>query len=115
MTSICVTAAWKPQVIVNSTSMGMLHGAAEGLSPIPSEAIRPGVVVYDMVYNPAHTPLLKIARSGGARVTGGLLMLVYQGAASFRQWTGQPASTTVMLEAARQALIDMNNPQKDLA
>ena len=103
------------QVIVNSTSMGMLHGAAEGLSPIPSEAIRPGVVVYDMVYNPADTPLLKIARSGGARVTGGLLMLVYQGAASFRQWTGRPASTTVMLDAARRALSDMNNPQKDLA
>ena len=102
-------------LIVNSTSMGMLHGPAEGLSPIPSEAIRTGVVVYDMVYNPAETPLLETARSGGAKVTGGLLMLVYQGAASFRQWTGQPADTTVMLEAARRALVDMNNPKKELA
>ena len=103
------------QLIVNSTSMGMLHGPAEGLSPIPPEFIRPGVVVYDMVYNPADTPLLKIARSGGAKIAGGLLMLVYQGAASFRQWTGRDASTTVMLDAAQQALIDMNNPKEDLA
>ena len=103
------------QLIVNSTSVGMLHGPAEGLSPIPSEVIRPGVVVYDMVYNPADTPLLKTARSGGAKVAGGLLMLVYQGAASFRQWTGRTAATTVMLEAARRALFDMNNPKKDFS
>ena len=103
------------QLIVNSTSVGMLHGPAEGLSPIPSEVIRPGVVVYDMVYNPADTPLLKTARSGGAKVAGGLLMLVYQGAASFRQWTGRPAATTVMLDAARRALFDMNNPKKDFS
>ena len=103
------------QLIVNSTSMGMLHGPAEGLSPIPSEAIRPGAAVYDMVYNPAETPLLEIARCGGAKVAGGLLMLVYQGAASFRQWTGRRASTTVMLEAAQRALVDMNNPKKELA
>ena len=103
------------QLIVNSTSVGMLHGPAEGLSPIPSEVIRPGVVVYDMVYNPADTPLLKTARSGGAKVAGGLLMLVYQGAASFRQWTGRHAATTVMLDAARRALFDMNNPKKDFS
>ena len=42
-------------------------------------------------------------------------MLVYQGAASFRQWTGRPAATTVMLEAARRALFDMNNPKKDFS
>ena len=102
-------------LIVNSSSMGMLHGPAEGVSPIPSEAIRSGVVVYDMVYNPAETPLLETARSGGAKVAGGLLMLVYQGAASFRQWTGRPASTTVMLEAARRALVEMNHPKKELA
>ena len=103
------------RLIVNSTSVGMLHGPAEGISPIPPEFIRPGVVVYDMVYNPADTPLLKTARSGGAKVAGGLLMLVYQGAASFRQWTGRPAATTVMLEAARRALFDMNNPKKDFS
>ena len=103
------------QLIVNSTSVGMLHGPAEGISPVPAEFIRTGVVVYDMVYNPADTPLLKIARRGGAKIAGGLLMLVYQGAASFRQWTGRPASTTVMLDAAQQALIDMNNPKEDLA
>ena len=68
-----------------------------------------------MVYNPADTPLLKIARSRGAEVVGGLPMLVYQGAASFRQWTGRSASTTVMLEAARRALANMNNPKKDIS
>ncbi len=100
-------------LIVNSTSVGMLHGPSEGASPIPPEFIRPGVVVYDMVYNPADTPLLKTARARGAEVVGGLPMLVYQGAASFRRWTGLPASTTAMFEAARQALNNMNNPPKD--
>ena len=68
-----------------------------------------------MVYNPADTPLLKTARSGGAKVTGGLLMLVYQGRGLIPAVDRQPASTTVMLDAARRALSDMNNPQKDLA
>ncbi len=91
-------------LIVNSTSVGMLHGPAEGESPIPQEAISSESVVYDMVYNPAETALLQMAENAGARGVGGLPMLVYQGAASLEMWTGREAPVHVMLEAAERAL-----------
>ena len=82
----------------------MLHGPAEGESPIPSEVIRPGCIVYDMVYNPTRTPLLTDAEEAGARIVGGLPMLVYQGAAAWTRWTGREAPVEVMFEAAKEAL-----------
>ena len=60
--------------------------------------------MYDMVYNPPDTPLLTAAESAGARVVGGLPMLVYQGAAAWSRWTGRDAPVDVMFKAARQAL-----------
>ena len=91
-------------LIVNSTSVGMLHGPAEGKSPVPDGAIRAGCVVYDMVYNPPDTPLLQAASNVGAWAVGGLPMLVYQGAAAWELWTGQPAPVDAMMAAARKAL-----------
>ena len=82
-------ACARADLLVNSTSVGMTHGPAEGVSPVPAGAIRPGSVVYDMVYNPPETPLLRSAAEVGARVVGGLPMLVYQGAASWSRWDGQ--------------------------
>lgn len=91
-------------LIVNSTSVGMLHGPAEGASPVPDGAIRAGCVVYDMVYNPPDTPLLRAAADAGAVAVGGLPMLVYQGAAAWEMWTGRDAPMGVMMAAARRAL-----------
>ena len=82
----------------------MLHGPAEGESPIPPNVISPGCVVYDMVYNPPDTPLLIHAKRAGAKVVGGLPMLVYQGAAAWTRWTGREAPAAVMFDAAREAL-----------
>ena len=62
------------------------------------------MLVYDLVYHPAETALMKAARERGAGVIGGLAMLVYQGAASFELWTGQQAPVDVMFGAAREAL-----------
>jgi shikimate dehydrogenase len=62
------------------------------------------MLVYDLVYLPAETTLMTEALSRGARALGGLPMLVYQGAASFRLWTGQEAPVGVMFEAARKEL-----------
>ena len=98
--SLCARA----DLLVNSTSVGMLHGPAEDASPVPTEAISAGSVVYDMVYNPPDTPLLKAAEEAGARVVGGLPMLVYQGAAAWSRWTGKEAPVDVMFRAARRAL-----------
>ena len=82
----------------------MLHGPAESSSPLPEAAISSGVVVYDMVYNPPDTPLLKAAEAAGARVVGGLPMLVFQGAAAWTRWTGKEPPLDVMFKAAEQAL-----------
>ena len=94
----------RADLIVNSTSVGMLRGPAEGKSPIPAKAIASESVVYDMVYNPSRTPLLTDAEKSGARIVGGLPMLVYQGAAAWTLWTGQPAPVGEMFAAAKGAL-----------
>ena len=92
-------------LIVNATSVGMRHGPAAGESPLPRAAIPPEALVFDLVYNPPVTRLLREAEEVGARVLNGLSMLVYQGAASFELWTGKPAPLGLMFERARRALM----------
>jgi shikimate dehydrogenase len=91
-------------LIVNCTPMGMRHGPDEGKSPLGDMAIPATALVYDLVYVPAVTPLLRQAQQSGARTLGGLAMLVYQGAAAFELWTGQSAPTKIMIDAATAAL-----------
>ena len=91
-------------LIVNSTSVGMQGGSAGSVSPLRADLIPASSLVYDMVYNPARTPLLKQAAGAGAASLGGLPMLVYQGAGSFELWTGLAAPVEVMFEAAKEAL-----------
>ena len=90
---------------VNATSVGMWHGPAANESPVPQSAIRPRSLVFDLVYNPPTTRLLKEAQQVGARTLNGLSMLVYQGAAAFELWTGKPAPLGLMFERARRALM----------
>jgi shikimate dehydrogenase len=99
-------AAAGADLIVNSTSIGMRHGDAEGLSPVAASFIPSHALVYDMVYNPEETPLLVEARKAGARTLGGLPMLIYQGAAAFERWTGREAPVDVMFEAGKKALTE---------
>jgi len=95
-------------LVVNCTILGMAHGPGEGESPLATELIPRNALVYDLVYNPAETPLLQAARRVGARRLGGLTMLVYQGAASFELWIGRPAPVDVMMLAARKALAKLS-------
>ena len=88
------------QLIVNCTTTGMKHSSQEGQSPLNIELIPKGVMVYDLVYNPYPTPLLKLAEEAGANILGGLPMLVYQGAASFELWTGREAPLDIMFKKA---------------
>ena len=97
-------AARRVDLIVNATSMGMEPGPNAGLSPLESRDINPQAVVYDMVYTPQQTPLMKAARQAGAKVLGGLWMLVYQGAAAFEMWTSREAPVDLMYEAGLRAL-----------
>jgi shikimate dehydrogenase len=93
------------QLIVNCTTVGMKHSPEESLSPLASDSIPKDALVYDLVYNPSQTPLLKMAKAAGAKTIGGLPMLVYQGAFSFKMWTGREAPFDIMLSAARKALV----------
>jgi shikimate dehydrogenase len=56
------------QLAVNATTLGMLHGPAERETALIAEDIPEGVLIYDLVYNPLETPLLREARRAGARV-----------------------------------------------
>ncbi|MDP2661702.1 MAG: shikimate dehydrogenase [Dehalococcoidia bacterium] len=91
-------------LIVNCTPIGTWGSTWEGQSPLESNMITDACLVFDLVYNPAETPLLAAARMAGARTLPGLPMLVYQGASSFQLWTGQEAPIDIMMAAARQAL-----------
>jgi shikimate dehydrogenase len=95
-------------LVVQSTSLGMLHGPDEAVSPVPGEWFAPDQVAFDLVYNPERTPFLEAADRAGARTIGGLAMLVHQGAESFRLWTGLEPPVDVMFDAARQALREMH-------
>ena len=102
-------AAATADLIVNSTSVGMSHGDAEGRTLLKARLIPSGALVYDVVYNPAETPLMLEARKAGARTLGGMPMLIYQGAAAFERWTGRGAPIEVMFRAAEEALAALSS------
>lgn len=98
-----VAAGQQATLIVNCTSVGLRHTPTEAASPLPAAALHPDALVYDLIYNPAETVLLRQARERGARTLNGLSMLLYQGALAFELWTGRPAPVETMracLEAA---------------
>ncbi|MBI1884881.1 MAG: shikimate dehydrogenase [Chloroflexi bacterium] len=92
------------RLLINCTPVGMTGSGTEKETPLPAEVIPPGALVFDLVYNPPETRLLAAARKRGARAVGGLSMLVYQGADSFRLWTGLEPPVDVMFRAAKAAL-----------
>jgi shikimate dehydrogenase len=101
------TTARACDLLINCTAAGSGAPAepeSEENSAVPLDILHSGMLVYDLVYLPAETALMAAARRCGARVVGGLPMLVYQGAASFQLWTGKEAPLDVMLEAAKRAL-----------
>jgi shikimate dehydrogenase len=101
-------------LIVNATTVGMAEAADPGLDersrlaalkglPIAADGLTERHVVVDLVYGPAPTPLAAAAVAHGATAVDGLEVLVHQGAASLRLWTGLEPPIQVMREAARGA------------
>ena len=85
-------------LIVNATPLGMTP--REETSPWPENCPFPsGAFVYDLVYNPRQTRLMRQAQAAGGRAANGLGMLVRQGAAAFRLWTGVEPPLAVMQNA----------------
>ena len=85
-------------LIVNTTPLGMFP--AVDASPWPAGLpFPPGAGVYDLVYNPSETLLVRQARAAGLRASNGLGMLVEQAATAFETWTGRAAPLSAMWAA----------------
>lgn len=95
------------ELVVNATPLGT-RGHDEGETPATASQLRGARVVYDLVYNPTETRLLREARDAGCVTVGGLQMLVAQAAAQFRLWTGREAPTEVMRAAAEEKMLDVS-------
>jgi 3-dehydroquinate dehydratase/shikimate dehydrogenase len=87
-------------VIVHATPLGM-HPNVDGCF---FDGDIPGDVVFDLVYNPLETELIKRARAQGAEVIAGLEMFVEQAAHQFEIWTGEPAPRPLMERTITEAL-----------
>lgn len=85
-------------ILINATPVGMAPDVDGTL--VPSDLLRPDLVVFDIVYNPPRTRLLREAEAVGAVTVSGLEMLVRQGAMAFSIWTGREAPLDVMRRAA---------------
>ncbi len=91
-------------LLVNGTSVGMKHTAMEEASPVNRDRLVPGALVYDLIYNPEETVLLKQAKEAGSQTLGGLPMLVFQGVEAFELWFGREAPVDAMFRAAQEAM-----------
>jgi len=92
----------RADIVVNATSRGMTPNIDE--TAVTSTLLKPDLTVFDIVYNPIKTRLLKEAEAAGARTVSGLDMLVWQGALAFEKWTGVKAPVELMREEAIKGL-----------
>ncbi len=75
--------------LVNATNVGMIPNETE--CPLTDASLfTPDLLVYDIIYKPRTTRLIAMAREAGCEALNGLSMILFQGAASFECWTGQP-------------------------
>lgn len=92
-------------LIVNTTPLGMTPDTET--SPLPeTAALRPGTIVYDLVYNPRETKLMRQAKAQGCRAVSGLGMLIEQAALSFELWTGCNPSREIL----RASVLNLQSP-----
>jgi shikimate dehydrogenase len=75
----------KTDILVNATSVGMTPDIHQ--TPVDSDLLKPELIVFDIVYNPIKTRLLREAEEAGAKTISGIEMLVWQGALAFEKWT----------------------------
>ncbi len=93
----------KFKLLVQATPLGLYPNVES--SPLSAEAVLPpGLVVYDLIYNPAQTLLLRTAQKQGNLALNGLGMLVFQAALAFEAWTGKIPSTEIMEAAVKRKL-----------
>lgn len=94
------------ELIVNTTNLGM--GKYEAEMPAPPgvlQTLTDQQVVYDVIYSPAETQLIKFAKQRGCQTFNGLGMLIYQGALSLKYWLNQDMP---IAEVSRQIQLQLN-------
>ena len=107
-----VVAKTQFDVIINATPVGMAgagkHASGNGVKHAPAAPLEESEIharyVFDLVYNPIETPLLRMARQKGIAVITGVEMFVQQGARQFEIWTGKPAPEEEMLRVVLHSL-----------
>lgn len=95
--SLADVATVEYDVLINATPVGLPEFSQNSL--VPTSALRPGTIVFDLIPRRETTPLLKEAQAAGCRTISGLEMLVYQAAQQFELWTHQSAPLEVMFQA----------------
>ena len=98
-TESLIEAASRVDLIINATSLGLKPSDP---LPLPVEALLSRHMVYDAIYNPPVTPLLKAASEVGAKTSNGLSMLLHQGAFAFEAWFGIKPKLELMHKALLQ-------------
>jgi 3-dehydroquinate dehydratase/shikimate dehydrogenase len=102
-------AKQKFDALINTTPCGMT--GIKQMLPIKENELNANIV-FDMVYNPLDTPLLRLAHKRGLTVISGLEMFVQQGARQFEIWTGKPAPEAEMLRVVEVALKRNRSPHQ---
>jgi len=107
---------WPPtpdswDLLINCTPVGMYPRVDE--TPIPGDQLT-GQYVYDLVYNPSITRLLRDAAAHGCQTIGGLEMLVAQAREQFQWWVGTRPQAGVMREAALKRLAEFTRDENYL-
>jgi shikimate dehydrogenase len=92
----------RADILINATPMGMHPDVGE--TPVPRHLLHGRLLVFDLVYNPPRTRLLREAEDAEAETLSGVEMLVYQGAEAFLLWTGKRAPVDLMLQVVRREL-----------
>lgn len=90
-------------ILVDTTPIGM-HPHIDDVPIAKAEDMHEDLVVFDAVYNPNETVLIKEAIKAGSKPVYGIKMLLYQGAESFKIWTGRDAPVDVMEKALKDTL-----------
>ena len=96
------------KMLVNATPIGM-RSKAMGISPIEEDVVKTmdkSSVIYDIVYNPLKTELIKFAKKYDIKTIQGLDMLIYQGAKAFEIWTGKQPDPLKMKIAALEQMAE---------
>ena len=96
-------------LLVNTTPVGTSPRVTR--TPVPAASLRGGSTVYDLVYNPGRTRLLREALSAGCEAIGGLDMLVAQAVRQFEWWSGARPSAELLRAAALAALADQGEAE----